>query len=80
MAIDSIFEQALASSNRVGELRKIAQEMLDGGAQPEVVLKRFEQIRASLRESGREDDEDTIMDVMDMISGWCSPHMTLRQK
>jgi hypothetical protein len=30
-----------------------------------------------LREAGREKDEDAVMDVMDFLVGWCSPHMRL---
>jgi hypothetical protein len=30
-----------------------------------------------LRQAGREADEDMVMDVMDFLMGWCSPHMKL---
>lgn len=78
MAVDVLFERALASSDRVGELRRLAQRLRDEGSQPDALLNRFEQVRQMLREAAREDDEDAVMDVMDFISGWCSPHMKLR--
>src|SRR5687767_9113212 len=73
----AVFEQALLSADRVGELPRLAQKILDDGCQPDAVLTRFEQARQSLREADREADEDAVMDVMDFLSGWCSPHVTL---
>jgi hypothetical protein len=80
MAVDTLFEQALASSDRVSELRRLAQRLLDEGTQPDAILKRFDQVRQSLREAAREDDEDAVMDVMDFLTGWCSPHMKLGKR
>lgn len=77
MQLDATFEQALASPDRASELRKLAQGMLDAGKGPNAVLSAFEQARQFLREAGREADEDAVMDVMDFLSGWCSPHMAL---
>jgi hypothetical protein len=37
----------------------------------------FEKARQFLREADREKDEDAVMDVMDFLLGWCSPHMQL---
>lgn len=77
MAVDARFETALRSSDPVAELRRFAQGLLDEGATPDVVCRRFEQVRQELRDAGREVDEDAIMDVMDFLTGWCSPHMRL---
>jgi hypothetical protein len=34
-------------------------------------------MRYLLRQLGRETEEDPVMDVMDFLVGWCSPHMKL---
>ena len=80
MAVDALFEQALTAADRVGELRKLAQRLLDEGHPSDKVLKRFEQARQCLREAAREDDEDAVMDVMDFLTGWCSPHMAIGER
>jgi len=77
MSVDASFEGALRSSNRVGELRTLAKRLLDEGAKPEALLSQFEQVRQELRKAAREEDEDAVMDVMDFLSGWCSPHAML---
>lgn len=77
MTMDKQFEQALRSSDRVGELRRLAQRLLDEGTPPHTVRERFEQTRQELRRQDREEDEDAVMDVMDFLTGWCSPHMKL---
>ncbi len=80
MAIDARFEEALRSGDRVGALRKLAQRLLDEGSEPLVLRAQFEQVRQELRKAAREDDEDPVMDVLDFLTGWCSPHMKLQDK
>jgi hypothetical protein len=33
--------------------------------------------RQQLRQAASEAEEDTVMDVMDFLVGWCNPHMKL---
>jgi hypothetical protein len=77
MAINAAIEEALRSDDRVGALRRLAQHLLDEGSEPETLLGQLERARQELREAGREEDEDAVMDVMDLLTGWCSPHMRL---
>lgn len=77
MAVDMRFEQALHSPDRVGALRRLAQSLLDEGNPPAALRAQFEQVRQELRNAAREEDEDAVMDVMDFLIGWCSPHMKL---
>jgi hypothetical protein len=77
MTIDARFEAALNSADRVGELRTLAQRLLKEGNGPDAVLSTFEQVRQSLREAARDEEEDAVMDVMDSLTGWCSPHMRI---
>ena len=41
------------------------------------VVEHFEEARQRLREADREAEEDVVMNVMDCLVGWCSPHMKL---
>ena len=77
MAVDVRFEKALHASDPVGELRRLAQQLLDQGSKLSVVRDQFEQVRQELREAAREEDEDAVMDVLDFLTGWCSPHVRL---
>lgn len=77
MPIEACFDEALRSDDRVAELRRLAQRMLEEGSALDAVLSRFERARQELRTAARADDEDAVMDAMDFVTGWCSPHMKL---
>jgi hypothetical protein len=59
-------------------LRQIATDRLTRGEARDDILALFEQVRQELRLAGRETDEDTVMDAMDFLTGWCSPHMKIQ--
>ncbi|MEP6924570.1 MAG: hypothetical protein ABI954_08900 [Pyrinomonadaceae bacterium] len=67
------FEHALTNSH----LFDLVQQMKIEDISQVQIYCFFEDFRNLLRESNREADEDKIMDVMDYIVGWCSPHMKL---
>lgn len=67
------FESALAAK----ALTALVQEMTAEGISQVEIYHHFEQFRAFLRNAVRETDEDEVIDVMDCIVGWCSPHMRL---
>jgi hypothetical protein len=75
--IDQRVEQALRSSTPVNELRNLVLHFLADGQKREAVLALLEGARQQLRQADREVDEDAVMDVMDFLLGWCSPHMKL---
>jgi hypothetical protein len=77
MPIDDRFERALRSEDPIPRLRSLAASILEEGEDPAAVLERFNAVREHLREADREADEDAVMDVMDFLVGWCSPHMRL---
>ena len=75
--IDKRMEVALKGSDPVKELRDLTLHLLANGQTREAVLKLFEGARQQLRQTGRETEEDAVMDAMDFLVGWCSPHMKL---
>jgi hypothetical protein len=75
--IDERIEQALRSSEPVHQLRQLALHLLANGQTRQAVLDFFEHARQQLRQADREGEEDTVMDIMDFLVGWCSPHMKL---
>jgi hypothetical protein len=34
-------------------------------------------LRGHLRDAGRDADEDMVLEVMDFLAGWSSPHMKI---
>jgi hypothetical protein len=75
--IDQRVEEALRSSQPVNELRDLVVHLLSEGQTREAVLELLERVRQQLRQADRETDEDAVMDVMDFLVGWCSPHVKL---
>jgi hypothetical protein len=77
--IDDRLEAALRGPNALQQLREIAQEMLDQGQDRASILALFEQTRQQLRDERREAEEDVVLEAMDFLAGWCSPHMRLSE-
>jgi hypothetical protein len=77
MTLDVRIEEALRSSDRVRELRRLAHRLLDEGIKADTLLSAFERAREHLRSAHRDQEEDAVMDAMDFLTGWCSPHMKL---
>jgi hypothetical protein len=77
MTLEKRFEKALGSSDRVEALRSLVGELSAEGCDKTAILEIFEEQRQRLRSANRESEEDAVMDVMDFLVGWCSPHMKL---
>jgi len=65
-----------ARAERLAQLRDIFAEQLseDPGARDKI-LQDLELIRTRFREAGQPELEDVVLEVMDFVAGWCSPHM-----
>jgi hypothetical protein len=77
MTFEEQLEATLHSSQPPEELRSLVLRLHAEGFDQAAILERFENVRRQLREAGREKEEDAILDVMDLITGWCSPSMKL---
>jgi hypothetical protein len=80
MAVDShtfsAYRNALDAEEPLVALRStVADELREHGDDRRRVLNDLEELRLVLREEGR--DEDVVLDVMDFVTGWCSPHERL---
>ena len=58
-------------------LRDFAREVVAEGYPREQLIEDFNHVRAELRQEGREEQEDAVMEVMDFLYGWSSSHMKL---
>ncbi|MGH7139417.1 MAG: hypothetical protein ACREHD_27040 [Pirellulales bacterium] len=80
MCVDTKVEDAFHVANPLEQLRALAISMQEEGHEQSTILDFFERNRQALREAGREQDEDVVLEVMDFLVGWCSPHMSLATK
>jgi hypothetical protein len=77
MPLDDLFEQSLHAEEPLHELRSLALRLSSQGFDQAALVEKFEGMREQLRREDREADEDVVMDVLDPLTGWCSPHMQL---
>jgi hypothetical protein len=77
--MDSVqqFEKALQGGQPTTCLREVVRGLLAQGYTRQTVLDELETFRRLLQQSGRLEDEDVVLEVLDFLAGWCSPHMAL---
>jgi len=73
MAVTDEFRAALASENHLDGLRRAVEQELQTGTPREQVVARLEALRSGLSDS----DEDVVLEVLDFVTGWSSPHVRL---
>jgi hypothetical protein len=74
----NVYLGALNESRPLDALTAVVRtELHDRHADRDVVLGELEALRGELRQAGREDAEDVVLEVMDFVAGWCSPHVRL---
>jgi hypothetical protein len=54
----------------VNAIRALVEELRRNGEQKETILARLQELRGSVSS----EQEDVLLDVMDFLVGWCSPH------
>lgn len=54
-------------------LRAVAKQLLDDGVSSNGLMEDLRQIRGLVSTN----DEDSVMDVMDLLVGWCAPEFQL---
>jgi hypothetical protein len=77
MSVTDEFNAALASGDGLSGVRAAAQRELQSGTPRERVISELEALRSDLRAVGREADDDVVLEVLDFVTGWCSPHVRL---
>ena len=71
------FEEALSSDAPLDALRAELRGLLEEGWSREALLRQLESDRETLRSSGRSGDDDVLLEAMDLLTGWASPHVKL---
>jgi hypothetical protein len=72
MNYEELFCEALSQQDRVMALREAVIKLRTLGIDKETLLAELE---IFLAQTNGEDGYDVVLDVMDFLVGWCSPHM-----
>jgi hypothetical protein len=73
-----LWRTALATDDPVTALRTAVRARLAAGDTREQVTGQLTRLVLDLREEGRPDEhEDPVLDVLDMLAGWCAPGAAL---
>lgn len=73
-----LYETVLRSAKPTARLRDLVQVLLDSGSlTADSALAELEELRGILVGQDRDGDEDVVLEVMDFLVGWCSPHMRI---
>lgn len=74
-----LYEAVLRADRPRESLRNLVQLFLDSGTlTADSALEELEELSDLLRREDRQNDDDVVLDVMDFLVAWCSPHARLR--
>ena len=73
----AFFEEALAAPEPTLALRDAVVRAREAGVERDVVEGQLRALREHLQRAGRDADEDVVLEVMDFLAGWSSPHMKI---
>ena len=71
------YEEALAAPEPTRALREAVVRARESGVARDVVERQLRALREHLQRAGRDEDEDVVLEVMDFLAGWSSPHMKI---
>jgi hypothetical protein len=68
------YEEALAAAEPTLALRGAVVRVREAGLDRDTVEGQLRALREHLQRAGRDEDEDIVLEVMDFVAGWSSPH------
>ncbi len=72
---NDLFSNALRSDQPLWALREVARDLLAQSYSREALIDQLTAFGLELRAADREDEGDVVLEVLDFLTGWCSPHM-----
>ena len=73
----SRLESALLATDPIDDLSQVVREMKANGLSQQEVYDIFNELLQSRQVRESKQQEDAVRDVMDFITGWCSPEAKL---
>ena len=76
MSMDRIseFRKCIWAMDSSSCLRRTIEQMMALGIDKDSILSDLNVLKSEMRTSGNEKLEDVVLDAMDCVVGWCSPH------
>lgn len=71
------YEQALADPDPTIALRTAVLHAREAGTDRDTIQRQLTALRVHLQHADRDADEDVVLEVMDFLAGWSSPHMRI---
>jgi hypothetical protein len=68
---------AVCAENPTERLSEVVRGLVSQGQQRGSIYAELEKLRTTLQKIGRDEAEDAVLEVMDFLTGWCSPHMKI---
>jgi len=78
--VPSDFEDAMHSDNPFKALREAVIRRRDRGQATENILKDLDGYLELLRAQNRGTAVDVVLEVTDLLEGWCSPHVSIQEE
>jgi hypothetical protein len=66
--------KAMCADDSFAALSGVVRTLAEQGTPREALYEELERLRSALRHHGRDDQDDIILDVMDLLTGFCAPH------
>ena len=74
MSVQERLANALCSDDPTASLADAVRGMVAQGQDRDRIYEELELLRTQLQKDGRESDDDVVLEVMDFITGFSSPH------
>lgn len=74
MTVQDRLVAALCAEDPEGTLADAVRTLVAEGMEHDLVCEELEGLRGILRQADREAEEDIVLDIMDLLTGWCGPH------
>jgi hypothetical protein len=71
------YEQALVDPDPTDALRTAVVQAREAGTDRDTIQRHLTALRVHLQQADRDADEDVVLEVMDFLTGWSSPHMRI---
>jgi hypothetical protein len=78
--VEKRVRDASTSADVINSLRGLVRELADEGYAKQEIYELFESVMLTVRQQNNEADspqEDALLEVMDMLSGFCKPDLVL---
>lgn len=72
-----LLEEKLISDNPFEDLRNLLKTMISQGYDREQLVEELIDFALKLRAENREKDDDLLLEMVDFLTGWCSPSMKI---